>query len=71
MPHSYQGHIGPHPQLEGHLEVAFATIVNYTDGKRRTFRSIKTAPADTSREALAEVFGEVARRSLLAAMEGA
>ena len=75
MPHSYQGQVstrvGAHPQLEDQLEVAFATIVNYPDGQRRTFRSIATAPADASHEELAEVFGEVARRSFLAAMEGA
>lgn len=68
MPHSYLGRIRVHPQDPDLLEVSHATIVNHDDGDRTTYRQITTVPRDASSEEIAAAFGEVARRSLLAAM---
>lgn len=69
MPHSYQGHIGHHPELDDTLLIVHATIVNAPDGSRKSYRQIATLPSGASPEDIAQVFGETARRSLLAAME--
>lgn len=71
MPHSYSGLICPHPRLPDMLEVSHAVIHNAVDGKRTTYRHITTVPNDASPEEIARAFGEVARLSLLAAIEDA
>ncbi len=71
MPHSYSGLICPHHQLANTLEVSHAVIHNAADGKRTVYRHITTVPTDASPEEIARAFGEVARLSLLAAIEDA
>ena len=69
MPHSYTGNVRVHPEDRTLLEVSHVTIVNRPDGKRVSYPVSTTVPRDSSCRVIADAFGEVARLSILAAME--